>query len=97
MASCASGPVRLQDSLIIVFLEGIDWPLSFLDGDNLQGKVACETTSFWLVVAWCVSHPIRLKDSWISNQPFFIYLFSYVLYYIKYSVDPFIYDLFYLK
>ena len=68
MASCASGPVRLQDSLIIVFLEGIDWPLSFLDGDNLQGKVACETTSFWLVVAWCVSHPIRLKDSWISNK-----------------------------
>ena len=29
--------------------------LVFLDGDNLQGKVACETTTFW----W---------DSWISNK-----------------------------
>ena len=40
----------------------------FLHGENLQGKVAPENTTFWLVVTYCVSHLIRLKDSLISNK-----------------------------
>ena len=33
-----------------------------------QWKVAPETTNFWLIVTCCVSHPVRLGDSLISNK-----------------------------
>ena len=38
----------------------------FLHGNNHQGKVACETTSWFYVVRWAC-HPVRLQDSQIIN------------------------------
>ena len=34
----------------------------------IEGKVGLEANTFWLVVACCISHAIRLKDSLISNE-----------------------------
>ena len=33
-----------------------------------QGKVVTDTTTFWLVVACCVSHSMEVKHSLISNK-----------------------------
>ena len=40
-----SQPIRLQYSLLIT-LEGINQPLTFLHGDDHQGKAASEITTF---------------------------------------------------
>ena len=46
----------------------IRWSHCFLHGDSHQRKVLPKTTIFCLGVVCCVSHPIRLKDSLISNE-----------------------------
>ena len=69
LPSCASYPIRLQDSLIINICVENQVILVFLFEDNHQGKAAPETTTFWLGVMCCVRpHLIRLMDSLISNK-----------------------------
>ena len=38
-----------------------------MHADSYQGKVASETTTFWLDIVMCVSHLIRLHDYLINN------------------------------
>ena len=60
--SCASCPIRFQDSLIIRILERISAILVFLHGVSQEGKVSTATTLGWV---WPVSS-IRLQDFFIS-------------------------------
>ena len=52
MASCASHPIRFQDSLIINICGMNKVILDFLHGDSDQAKVAPGTTTFCLSVAF---------------------------------------------
>ena len=62
-----SQPIRLQYSSIMnVFGRNKSISQIFLHGNNHQGKVACETTSWFYVVSWAC-HPIRFQDSQIIN------------------------------
>ena len=56
----------------IIFDHQYQWKESsdpnFLHAESYQGKATPETFTFWLVVACCVSHPIRLKESLNSQK-----------------------------
>ena len=67
MASFAFDSIRFQD-LLMTNIWKESGHVSYLHGDSLQGKLALEIITFWLAVGCYVSHPIRLKDSLVSNK-----------------------------
>ena len=65
VASCTIHPIRLQD--LIINICGKNQVILFFFALCHQGKVAPETTTFWLAITCFVSNPIRSQNDQVLS------------------------------